>query len=112
MAFLNESNLEQPTPNPELAANISTVGNTTAKLLNSSKWLFEDDVIKNFRWDFVWGFVGCAGLCLAAAHGVWGWHWIGDNIVCTLTVLPSAPCCCSAAEPGQEGAVSRLESTH
>lgn len=50
LAFLNESNLALPTPNAELAANITTVANQTAKLMNSSKWLMEQDVINNFRW--------------------------------------------------------------
>jgi hypothetical protein len=49
LAFLNESNLELPTPNAALSTNVTTVANATAKLMNSSKWLFEDDVIKNFR---------------------------------------------------------------
>lgn len=47
--FLNESNLAQPTPNAALDANISTIYNKTDKMMNSSKWLMQDDVIGNFR---------------------------------------------------------------
>lgn len=49
LAGLNESNLALPEPNMALAANITTINNTTQKLMNSSKWLNENDVINNFR---------------------------------------------------------------
>jgi hypothetical protein len=47
--MLNDSNLMQPVPSESLAANLTTVRNETTKLLNSSRWLFEDQVIGNFR---------------------------------------------------------------
>jgi hypothetical protein len=47
---MNDTNLALATPSDALAANISSLANTTGRLMNSSKWLNENDVISNFRW--------------------------------------------------------------
>jgi hypothetical protein len=46
---MNETNLGLATPSDALAANITTLANATSKLMNTSKWLNENDVIANFR---------------------------------------------------------------
>lgn len=71
--FLNDSNLEQPVPSAELGSNITTLANTTAKMLNSSKWLFEDDVIKNFRWVVCHTFPGERAWSMSAVVSLHTW---------------------------------------
>lgn len=46
---LNASNTALPTPSAALAANISTIGNATSKLVNSKAWLDSAAVASNFR---------------------------------------------------------------
>jgi hypothetical protein len=47
--MMHTANVNLTEPSMELAENISTVATTTSNLLNSSKWLNNDDVISNFR---------------------------------------------------------------
>jgi hypothetical protein len=49
LRFLNTSNNALPAPSAGLAANVSSLGNATAKLLSSKAWLNAGAVASNFK---------------------------------------------------------------